>query len=292
MFNKINMITSGKLGKEFADYIEREYQEISIKFLPNLENKIHPQYNAMACFSPPSDVDISHIKWIHSFSAGVNTIISHPHLNPQTLITRTVGNMGTKISEYCLCYILADNQNLLLNHKYQKQKKWQRERIKNLNSNSIAILGTGKMGRSIAKKLSIFGCNVFGINRTGKIVPDFQKCYSFTEFSSAPPHIDTLISVLPSTPQTAALLNEKFFRNFESIHFINVGRGNVIDENEIIKLLNKNNIRKATLDVFSSEPLSPESQLWSHNKISITPHQAAITEIEDIVESFPEAYKS
>jgi phosphoglycerate dehydrogenase-like enzyme len=128
-----------------------------------------------------------------------------------------------------------------------------------------------------------------GINRTGREKAGFQECFKLEEFIEDPPEIDTLISILPLTHATIGLLDHNFFRNLSNLHFINVGRGDVIKEKVLIELLDSGKIRRATLDVFSSEPLPSDSELWQHEKVIITPHQAAITNIDDLMISFREA---
>lgn len=294
MLDKIKILTTGRLAEAFKNSVENEFprNELIIDIYDNSTKLSIDQYNVLAGFNPPEDMNLSAIEWIHSFGAGVNSFLGHSSLNPKTKISRTTGLLGKKIAEYCLCHILAFNQNILVHYRNQKNKAWNQIANKNLYSNSIAILGTGEMGRVCASKLKNLGSKVYGINTTGSQYPEFKMCYSLNDFIKSPPKIDTLISLLPSTLDTIDLLNEDFFTELFDLHLINVGRGDVINESCLIKLINKGVICRATLDVFSTEPLPVESELWNNDKVIITPHQAALTDINDILISFRKAYNT
>ena len=89
---------------------------------------------------------------------------------------------------------------------------------------------------------------------------------------------DYVVNVLPKTPQTTGILSNSILKNCterQSV-FINVGRGNVLTEVDIIEALEKKWIRSAVLDVFEEEPLSPDSKLWGISNVTITPHVAGL----------------
>ncbi|MDP8220843.1 MAG: NAD(P)-dependent oxidoreductase, partial [Candidatus Stygibacter frigidus] len=276
------------LGRDFEAAVNEEYNrnELMAEYISEIDQKVLNEFSCLACFSISTELDISHIKYIHSFGAGVNPFINHPKLNPAVMISRTVGLLGKKIAKYCLAYMLEDHQEITANFIRQQQKEWKQGHIRDMFNSSVAVLGTGEMGREIAELLSKIGCRVFGINSNGQQHNPFSKCFSLEEFCTAPPEIDTLISVLPSTEETQGLLNEDFFRNLSEIHLINVGRGDVIREIDVRILLSSGKCRKITLDVFEQEPLSPESDLWLNRDVIISPHQAAITDINDVMMSF------
>jgi glyoxylate/hydroxypyruvate reductase len=294
MSSTIRIFTTGRLGKEFKAAVEAEFdhKEIQVDYHEKPDQLCIDKYKAIACFSPPEDLNLSHIDWIHTFGAGVNPIINHPSLNPRVILSRTVGLLGRKLAEYCLCYMLADFQNALDNFKQQQKKLWQQGTITDLFRTSAAVLGTGEMGREISALIAKLGCKVYGVNSSGRNYPEFVHCYKFEEFLEDPPHFETLISVLPSTRKTVGLLNNDFFRKISNIHFINVGRGDVVREKVLLELIAGGKIRKATLDVFPQEPLSEDSELWFNDKVVITPHQAALTDINNIMLSFRQAFSA
>jgi glyoxylate/hydroxypyruvate reductase len=294
MTERINILTTGRLGEDFQAAVKKEYnpEEIKIDYFAEIDQKILDRYDALACFSAGKDLDLGRLDWIHSFGAGVNSFIENPSLNPQVKISRTIGLLGKKMAEYCLCYILAPCKNCISNYENQKNRIWQQGKITDLFSSSVAILGTGEIGSTVAEMISAFHCDVYGINLHGKQYPQFKKCFKLEDFVKSPPSINVLISILPSTESTRNLLTKEFFQKLSKLHFINVGRGDVIAEKLLLELLEGSIICQATLDVFSAEPLPENSALWNNPKVVITPHQAAITDIDDIMMSFTQAYEA
>jgi phosphoglycerate dehydrogenase-like enzyme len=294
MERPIRILTTGRLGREFQNAVTGEFNqnELLVEYFGEIDQKVLNEFRCLACFSISTALDISHIKFIHSFGAGVNPFINHPELNPAVRISRTVGLLGKRIAEYCLAYMLEDHQGITANFVKQQQKVWQQGNTRDLFSSSVAVLGTGEMGRKIAEILTLPGCKVYGINTNGKQHEPFTECFSLEDFCSAPPEIDTLISVLPSTGKTQGILNKDFFRNLSDILLINVGRGDALREKDIEMLLNSGKCRKIILDVFQQEPLPSESELWLNKNVIISPHQAAITDINDVMISFREVYLS
>jgi len=88
-----------------------------------LSASIH-DFNALATFKLPADVSLSGIKWIHSFGAGVDSFINRKDLPDELIMTRTTGDMGRRMAEYCLAYILADLKKVEQVAVNQKSKVW------------------------------------------------------------------------------------------------------------------------------------------------------------------------
>lgn len=102
---------------------------------------------------------------------------------------------------------------------------------------------------------------------------------------------DYVINTLPSTPETIGLLNGDILQATRKMPvFINVGRGNIINENALLKALENNWLSHAVLDVFQKEPLPPESLLWNSDKVTITPHCAAISQPRNVAKDFVCSY--
>lgn len=280
----MKIITQGKFGKALAANFQ--ISELEIDYVENITQEILNKYQAWAAFSPPPHLDISHIKWIHSFAAGVDPYLSRKDLNPELILTKTVGEMGRKMGEYCLAQILLAAQNCLKLYEKQQAKSWHRLPPRHITNETVAILGTGFMGQEIAQLLGSVNMKTIGINRRGQPANYFQQTFSWQEFTNQPPQISYLISTLPATPDNYHLLDASFFSKFHNLHFINCGRGSVVDSQALLWALAQKNLSLASLDVFEQEPLPQDSDLWNHPKIIITPHQASLTSLDDVIESF------
>ena len=147
---------------------------------------------------------------------------------------------------------------------------------------SIGILGLGDIGKAVAKACKALGMKVWGIGRRERSadVPSFVDHY--TTASSLPEVLQScnyICNILPSTPATKYLLSGNVLESCKDNHpvFINVGRGDVIDEKSLVHALNQGWISGAILNVFEVEPLPKESVLWNMQQVVITPHVSALS---------------
>ena len=291
---RYRILTLGRLAKEFKSAFDdfAAQENFTIDHIENVNQQTLDRYNAIAAFSISRELNISHVKWIHSFGAGVDAFVNRTDLASDVIITRTVGKLGEKIAEYCLAHTLACKQHIHETYESQKLNEWKQRTPIELSHSKIAVIGTGNMGRTIAKLFTILGAEVTGINRDGHRTPEFSQCYPLHQNLSDTLLIDTLISTLPNAPGTKEILTLDFFSQFHAVHFINVGRGSVVKEETILAAIEKGYVSRATLDVFETEPLPESSPLWKNPKVFITPHQASLTDIDDVKESFTSAYQA
>lgn len=289
----MKIITHGKFGKELAEnYKTYATYNLQIDYHEIISQEILDTYDGWAAFSPPKNLDISHIKWIHSFAAGVDPYTSREDLNPELILTKSVGQMDRKMAEYCLTQIMLNAQNSLPLYDKQKVKSWFRIPPKSVAGETVVILGTGFMGKGISKLLHSIGMNTIGVNSSGKDTKEFDATVSFNEFIKQPSDVPYIICTLPSTKENYHLLDSTFFQLFKQAHFINCGRGEVVAIDDLLEALEKGDISLASLDVFEEEPLASNSNLWANPNIIITPHQAAITNFTDVKDSFALALKA
>ena len=152
---------------------------------------------------------------------------------------------------------------------------------------SIGILGIGDIGKEVAKACKSLGMTVWGVGRQEKAErPVFVDHYK--TLSSLPEVLqscDYVCNILPSTPTTKYLLSGNMLESAGKDNhpvFINIGRGDIIDEKSLVHALNQGWISGAILDVFETEPLPKESALWNMHQVIITPHMAALSFPEEV----------
>ncbi|KAL1140416.1 hypothetical protein AAG570_000348 [Ranatra chinensis] len=177
------------------------------------------------------------------------------------------------MSEYIVTYIVSHERDLAAVAKNQLEKKWSHDgKIKNYRvicDLTIGVLGLGTIGCESRFQLSLSLDNLFHL-----WVSDY------------------IISVLPDTDETKGLLTLELFSVVKSggIVFMNVGRGSVVSDNNLIAAIESGYITAAILDVFNSEPLPPDNPLWSMPQVTITPHTSAVSRAKDIANVFAENY--
>ncbi|MCM3601339.1 D-2-hydroxyacid dehydrogenase [Robertmurraya korlensis] len=283
-----NILIAGEYQKEFEAYFPNMNQK-EFRFLPVESITEHDLdwADAYVGFKPCANFQLSKIKWVHSFNAGVNNYLDiEGWKENHVLLTRTICSFGERISEYCLSYILKNLQYHRQFQQQQQNKKWDQRTPKLLKDVSIIIFGTGAIGQEVAKTFTHFGSTVNGVSESGKQKEYFHKIVPINSVSSIIEDTDWIISTLPLTQQTKQLFNNEIFSQMKSVGFINVGRGATVDENALITALDSGNIHTAILDVVEIEPLPEDSILWLRKDVIITPHISAVTELNEAILGF------
>ncbi|XP_070174841.1 glyoxylate/hydroxypyruvate reductase A-like [Littorina saxatilis] len=171
-------------------------------------------------------------------------------------------------------------------HDQQKASVWKRiggdspRRCLVLRDSSVVLLGVGNIGKRMASLCNMFGMTVYGVTRTpvekGHGSPDVHHYSTTEDLPSTLSQGDYIVNMLPSTEHTRGLLDHDVLQVCKDKKpvFINVGRGDIMGEESIIKALRSEWISGAILDVFPVEPLPADSLLWKEPGVTITPHIA------------------
>ncbi|MGO4886840.1 D-2-hydroxyacid dehydrogenase [Anaerobacillus sp. MEB173] len=285
-----NIIITGRIYKEMEEILSKKGMDKNFRYLSESEvNKDDLQWaDALVSFQPPDKFEFGSLKWVHSLGAGVDRFLHNRQWKEDVVLTRTICSFGEKISEYCLSYILRDLQFHSEYEHLQAKKKWKELVPKRLKDQKVIIYGTGVIGQQVAKLLAMMGAEVIGVSLRGKQRNYFNKVLPVQakELSVELHNVDYVINTLPLTEKTYKLFDQTFFLQLSKVCLINVGRGATIDENALLMALEKENISKAVLDVFSEEPLPETNRLWEHNNIIITPHISAVTTPQEAVDCF------
>jgi glyoxylate/hydroxypyruvate reductase A len=143
----------------------------------------------------------------------------------------------------------------------------------------IGVLGMGELGVPVAKTLQYLGFEVLGYSRTAKTVEGIP-IFSEGELSVAAfaEKVNTLVCVLPLTPQTEGVLNRDVFSAMpRGSYIINIARGGHIVDADLLDALDTGKVERAVLDVFHTEPLPAAHPFWAHPRVTLTPHIASVT---------------
>jgi phosphoglycerate dehydrogenase-like enzyme len=177
------------------------------------------------------------------------------------------------MSEMAILLMLSLGRNFPQIIRNQEKGIWKRWPAKLLYQKKVAILGIGAIGEEIARKCKAFGMTVFGIDVVQRKVDAVDYSYGPEDLLKVVQEVDYVIIVVPSTPQTRKMVGEKVLSSMKSTAFlINIGRGEIIDENALIEALESGKIAGAALDVFSQEPLPQEHPFWKIKNLILTPH--------------------
>ena len=247
------------------------------------------------------------LKWCQSTYAGVDPLFraAIPAHALQFQLTRFAGCFGPPIAEWTLARIIEHERGFAAAASDQLERSWAGSRGKVLNyrylsSLTISVLGCGDIGRCIAAAAKAFGMRTIGYTRTPRGEDDKKQGgvdeYT-THLSHALQSADYVVSALPSTPETRGLLSGEALaiasknKGGKCPVFLNVGRGDIIDEVSIVGALDNQYISAAILDVFEVEPLPVDSPLWSHANVVVSPHVSGLTQASDVPKVFLSNYE-
>jgi phosphoglycerate dehydrogenase-like enzyme len=175
--------------------------------------------------------------------------------------------------------------------KNQQSKTWHHSGMKlELHGKTIGIIGVGAIGQETAKIAKAFSMHVIGIRHSGAPVKYVDEMYTTKDLHAILPQCDYVVITVPLTKDTFHLFGARQFELMKSSSFlINISRGDVLIEKDLIRALEQQQIAGAGLDVFETEPLQKESPLWEFDNVIVTPHTSGSTEfynqrvIEDIL---------
>ncbi|KKK37188.1 2-hydroxyacid dehydrogenase [Mesobacillus campisalis] len=222
----------------------------------------------------------SPLRWVQSWSAGVNSMPLKKMEEMNVILTSANGVHAYPISETIFALMLALTRNIHMYVKNQLNRKWHHSGLKlELHGKTIGIIGVGAIGLETAKIAKAFGMEVIGIRHSGNPEKNVDEMYLPKQLDEVLPRCDYVVVTLPLTSETSGLFGKEQFALMKTTSiFINIGRGAIVKENELISALSNGEIAGAGLDVFEKEPLNEDNPLWDMDNVIITPHTAGSTE--------------
>ncbi|RQG92122.1 D-2-hydroxyacid dehydrogenase [Natrarchaeobius chitinivorans] len=222
------------------------------------------------------------VEWVHSIQSGVDRFPFDEFDANDVILTNSAGIHGRTVGETVAGYLLAFSRRL---HEYVTNgtdRRWEKpgwDDAFTLPGTSACVLGTGTLGGGVADVLGALGVRVTGVRRSADPVPGFEEVFATEDLLEAVADADFVVVTLPLTNETDGLVDADVFDAMDAeAYLVNVGRGQVVDQDALVDALETGSIAGAALDVFETEPLSPESPLWEIDDVIVTPHCAAFTE--------------
>jgi D-2-hydroxyacid dehydrogenase (NADP+) len=216
----------------------------------------------------------SRLKWVQTLTTGTDTMTSPGMLPPHVLLTSTRGIHGPQMSELAFLNMIALQRDFRRMQRNQAEGKWEQWGQPILEDKTIVIVGLGLLAEHLAERCKLFGMHVIGVSgsRSGH-VPHFDAVVPRTDLVKAAARADFLLLLVPYGPDTHHLVNRDVIAAMKpSAFLINLARGRVLDEAALIEHLQAGKIAGAGLDIFSVQPLPPDSPLWRMPNVIITPN--------------------
>jgi phosphoglycerate dehydrogenase-like enzyme len=230
------------------------------------------------------------LRWAQSIYAGVEALLE-PGLRRDYVLTNARGVFSELMSEFVFGYLLFLEKKIAQRMQAQASRIWQRTAPGMLRRKTIGFLGVGSIGAHLARTAKHFGMTVRGFTRQSEASPDVDQYFHGDDLLTFATGLDYLISILPHTKHTDKIVNAELLRALPPhAVFVNVGRGNAVDDQALIQALNEGRLAAAVLDVFTTEPLPEDHPFWRTPNLYMTFHTSALSYPEDLVGVFVENY--
>ncbi|GAA1552127.1 D-2-hydroxyacid dehydrogenase [Kribbella sancticallisti] len=216
------------------------------------------------------------LEWIHVTAAGVDTLLFDELRDSDVVVTNARGVFDRPIAEYVLGAVLAVAKDSRFSLELQRRHSWQHRETHSILGAKALVVGTGGIGREIARLLRAAGLEVRGVGRVARAGdPDLGDVIASSDLAAQAGWADHLVLAAPLTEATRGLVNDQVLSAMKSdAHLVNVARGPLVDEAALLAALRDGRIAAATLDVFDREPLPPDHPLWDAPGVTITAHMS------------------
>lgn len=227
------------------------------------------------------------LKWCQSTWAGNAPLINLD--KSDYILTGVKGVFGNLMREYVFAYLLQYARNIpaFAHNQNHQPPIWEESPRAPLTGKTLGILGAGSIAKALIPVAKSFEMKVIGLSRSGQAVGGFDDVYSATDLLKFAQEADHVVNLMPDTPATTGVLNQAFFGALKPHSvFINAGRGSAVINDALLNALNNGTLQAAVLDVFTQEPLPKEHPFWTHPKVVVTAHTAAVSSPEDVAGVF------
>jgi phosphoglycerate dehydrogenase-like enzyme len=213
------------------------------------------------------------LRWIHTSSIGVDSLLTEEIVNSDILVSNSRGVCERPIAEWVLGVLLMFTKDLRQTIELQQTHTWLHRETEPLLGRKVLVVGPGPVGRETVLLLRAAGMDVTVVGRTSRDDAQLGAIASFDDLDVLLGAAEDVVLTVPLTEETRSLFNSSRFDKMRpGARLVNVGRGAVVVEEDLLSAIDAGHLGAAALDVFENEPLSPENPLWSHNNILVSPH--------------------
>ncbi|RCV54005.1 D-2-hydroxyacid dehydrogenase [Marinitenerispora sediminis] len=230
------------------------------------------------------------LRWVHAATAGVDNLMFPALVGSDVVVTNSRGVFDEPIAEYVLGAVLAFAKDLPTTLDLQRRRVWRHRETERVGGRHALVVGTGPIGRAIARRLAAVGMSVEGAGRTARRAdPDFGTVVAAERLPTGPataePAADSFAAALgradyvvlaaPLTDDTRGLADAALLARMRpTARLVNVGRGQLVVERDLVAALRAGRLAGAALDVFETEPLAEDSPLWELPGVLVSPHMS------------------
>lgn len=219
------------------------------------------------------------LKYIQLTSAGLDRVPLDAINAKGILLYNAKGVYSIPMAEWAILKALEFYKNAGGFAEMQKVHKWEKTRdLQEINGKTVGIIGAGNVGNEVAKRFQAFGARCIGYDIFISQSSYFESIMSIEKFSEQVENLDIIVLTAPHTSETHHMIDKTILRKLKAgAILINIARGGLINEQELINTLKERDDIYVSLDVFEEEPLASESPLWNFVNVSISPHNSFVS---------------
>ncbi len=279
------ILFSVKISSEHQERLKANYPEQDFIFCTNQNEFEQNISNAEVIVTFGKDLSAElmeqahQLKWIMVMSAGLEHLPFKEIERKGILVTNTRGIHKVPMAEYAISMFLQVYRQGKVIMKNEQKHIWDNTvRMQEITQKTLIVAGTGAIGQEVARLAKAFQMKTIGVSRSGRPVEFFDEVHKQAEISQLLPEADFVVSVLPSTDETKGFFNYEHFKLLpEHAIFLNMGRGNVVSTEDLLKAIENKEISHVILDVFEEEPLPEDHPFWQAENVTITPHMSGLS---------------
>jgi glyoxylate/hydroxypyruvate reductase A len=223
---------------------------------------------------------LPNLKLIVNLGAGADHLLADPMLPAVPIVRAAHPDLSMRVTEYVVLHVLRYHRRQPLYDAQQRRRLWKAHHQPAASEVAVGVMGLGVIGAEAARVLARVGFRVAGWSASAKTIDGVETFHGAANLDGFLARTEILVCLLPHTPATAGILDGSLFRKLKrdgaagGAFLINAGRGPLQVDADILAALDDGTLAGATLDVFPEEPLPPDSPLWTHPKVTVTPHNA------------------
>ncbi|MBJ6616452.1 D-2-hydroxyacid dehydrogenase [Streptomyces sp. I4(2020)] len=212
-------------------------------------------------------------RWVHTASAGVDHLLCPELAASDTVVTNARGVFDGPIAEYVAGLVLAFAKDLPRTLRLQRERTWLHRETRRVAGTRACVVGSGPIGRAVAGTLEALGVRTALVGRAAR-----EGVHGPEDLDRLLARADWVVAAAPLTEETRGMFDARRFGLMQpSAHFVNVGRGELVVEDALVRAVRDRWIAGAALDVFTAEPLADSSPLWELEGVVVSPHMSGDT---------------
>ena len=212
----------------------------------------------------------SGLRWVHTASAGVDRMIFPGLVDSDVVLTNSRGVFDLPIAEYVLGLVIAQAKGLPGTLRLQTGRTWRHRETERVAGRRAVVVGSGPIGRATARLLRAVGVEVDVVGRRAS-----EGVHAFDELGALLPRAEWFVVAAPLTGSTRGMVDAELLAALpRGARVINVGRGALLVEDDLVAALRSGHLGGAALDVFEREPLPADSPLWELPGVVVSPHMS------------------